>query len=168
MTTLLKYGTKALSLGLSFFITLQFDTPPASAQTLPKELNIIVVAGEGTVNNPRHRVSREPVIRVEDENHKPIAGAAVVFTLPTEGTTGEFGNGSKTITVMTDSGGEAKGQGLKVNQIGGKLPILITVSYRGLTARATITQSVVAAAGGRPTGETGGTGSGSGSPFSRW
>ena len=156
MTTLLKNGMKPFSLGLSFLIVLQFDTAPAPAQTLPKELNVIVVAGDGAVNNGRQRASVEPVIRVEDESHKPISGVAVVFTLPTEGATGEFGNGSKTLTVMTDSGGEARGQGLKVNQIGGTLPILVNVSYRGLRARATITQSIVARPGEKASSGSGG------------
>ena len=60
------------------------------------------------INNIRQRVSREPVVQVEDENHKPVAGAVVVFTLPTEGATGEFGNGSKNLTVTTDAQGRDK------------------------------------------------------------
>jgi len=80
------------------------------------------------------------MVRVEDENHKPIAGAVVVFTLPTEGPTGDFGNGQKTLTVTTDAEGQAVGQGLRVNPIPGKLPIHITASYRGLSARTNITQ----------------------------
>src|ERR1035437_4688871 len=99
----LKYGTKSLALGLSFLIAF----PPLHAQTLPTDLNIVVVEGEGAINNVRQRVAREPVVRVEDENHKPIAGAAVVFTLPTEGATGEFSNGGKSLTMITDSQGRA-------------------------------------------------------------
>ena len=79
MTTYLEYWTKSLALGLSFLITL----PHAHAQTMPTELNIVVLEGEGATNNVRQRVARDPVVRVEDENHKPIVGAAVVFTLPT-------------------------------------------------------------------------------------
>ena len=99
MTTYLEYWTKSLALGLSFLITL----PHAHAQTMPTELNIVVLEGEGATNNVRQRVARDPVVRVEDENHKPIVGAAVVFTLPTEGATGEFANGAKSLTIMTDS-----------------------------------------------------------------
>ena len=136
MHTHLKYGTKSLALGLSFLITL----PPLHAQTLPTELNIVVVEGEGAINNVRQRAARDPVVRVEDENHKPIAGAAVVFTLPTEGATGEFSNGSKSVTMITDSQGLATAQSLRLNQIAGKMPIHVNASYRGLTARTSITQ----------------------------
>jgi hypothetical protein len=136
MNILLKYGTKSLALGLSFLAAF----PPLPAQTLPTELNIVVVEGEGATNNVRERVAREPAVRVEDENHKPIPGAAVVFTLPTEGATGEFSNGGKSLTMITDSQGRAAAQSLRLNQIAGKMPIHVNASYRGLTARTSITQ----------------------------
>jgi hypothetical protein len=135
-----KNGTNSLSIALSFLIAFQMVVPPAHSQTLPTELNLIVVEGEGAINNVRQRTAREPLVRVEDENHKPIAGVAVVFTLPTEGATGEFAKGAKTLTVMTDANGEAKGTGLKVNQTNGKLPIHVAASYRGLSARTIINQ----------------------------
>lgn len=135
-----KNGTNSLSITLSFLIAFQMVVPAAHSQALPTELNLIVVEGEGAINNVRQRTAREPLVRVEDENHKPIAGVAVVFTLPTEGATGEFAKGAKTLTVMTDANGEAKGAGLKVNQTNGKLPIHVAASYRGLSARTIITQ----------------------------
>ncbi len=148
MKTSLKYGMESLAISLSFLIVFQLALPPVYAQTpapaaaqgLPTELNIVVVQGEGTINNVRERASKEPVIQVEDENHKPIPGAAVVFTLPTEGATGSFGNGGKTLTIMTDPQGRATAQGLKVNEYPGKLVVHISVSYRGLSARTNITQ----------------------------
>jgi len=85
-------------------------------------------------------------------------GAVVVFTLPTEGATGEFGNGSKTLTVMSDSQGLAKAQGLKVNQGGGKLPIHVTASFRSLTARTTLTQFVEVPPGTKVSTRHGGSG----------
>jgi hypothetical protein len=122
---------------------LRSQTPPP-----PREMNLIVVEGEGQTNNIGQHVHRPPLVRVEDENHHPIVGAAVIFTLPTEGATGEFG-GSKTLTVVTDSQGEAAGKGLKVNQLPGKLPIYVNASYRGVTAKATITEFIVAPPGAK-------------------
>jgi hypothetical protein len=142
MRTSLKPQRNLLRFCLTFALILPVQMPLGHAQTMPTALNIVVVEGEGAINNIRQRVSRDPIVRVEDENHKPIAGAAVVFTLPTEGATGEFGNGSKNLTVVTDDRGLAKAQGLKVNQSGGKLPIHVTASYRGLAATTTITQFV--------------------------
>jgi hypothetical protein len=131
---------RSLAIGLSFLIAF----PVLDAQTpLPTQLNIVVVEGEGAINNVKDRTARDPVIRVEDENHKPIAGAAGVFTLPTEGATGQFGNGAKNLTVMTDDNGVAAGKGLKLYQVDGKVPIHINASYRGLTASTTMTEFAV-------------------------
>jgi hypothetical protein len=154
MTTYLEYWTKSLALGLSFLITL----PHAHAQTMPTELNIVVLEGEGATNNVRQRVARDPVVRVEDENHKPIVGAAVVFTLPTEGATGEFANGAKSLTIMTDSQGQATAQSLRMNPVAGKVPIHVNASYRGLTARTSITQFTVLPPGAKASSSSSGHG----------
>jgi hypothetical protein len=125
---------------------------------MPREMNLIVVEGEGQSMNIGERAPKPPLVRMEDENHHPIVGAAVTFTLPTEGATGDFGSGSKTITVVTDNQGNASAKGLKVNQVPGKLPIYINASYRGLTAKATITEYVTAPPGAKTGGGGGGHG----------
>jgi hypothetical protein len=125
---------------LPIVLSLSMAFPVLEAQVVPTQLNIVVIEGEGATNNVRQRVARDPVVQVEDENHKPLVGAAVVFALPTEGATGEFGNGSKTLTIMTDKQGRATAQGLKMNGMNGKVPIHVSVSYRGLTARTVITE----------------------------
>jgi hypothetical protein len=114
--------------------------PRAYAQNPPARLEIVVVSGEGAINNVGQRNSRGPVVRVEDENNKPVAGASVVFTLPTEGASGEFANGDKTAIVVTDNRGEAAADGLRLNQVPGKLQIHVSAAFKGQTARTTITQ----------------------------
>ena len=140
MATSLKHVTKSFAICFSSLCFFQLATRSLEAQAPPSELNIIVVQGEGSINHVRQSVSNEPIIRVEDENHKPIAGATVVFTLPTEGATGQFVNGSKMLVVTTDAQGRAAAAGLKVNEYPGKLVMLVGVSYRGLSARTNITQ----------------------------
>src|SRR5271165_6579484 len=110
-----------------------------AAQEAPK-LIINVVEGEGALNNVKQRVNREPIVQVEDENHKPIAGAAVVFFLPTTGPGGTFANGSQTLTVTTDSLGRAAAKGIVPNHQTGQMQIRVTASHNGLTASATISQ----------------------------
>src|SRR5215813_6869743 len=95
--------------------------PVAGAQEAPPKLNIVIVEGDGAINNIRQRTAREPIVQVEDENHKPIAGAAVVFLLPDQGASGVFANGSHTLTVMTDSQGRAVARGFHPNGVQGKL-----------------------------------------------
>lgn len=110
------------------------------AQTAPA-LNIVVIEGEGTLNNVKQRVNREPIVQVQDENHKPVAGAAVIFFLPNSGASGTFANGSQTLTVTTDSSGRAVATGIHPNHTLGKMQIRVTASANGLSASTTITQT---------------------------
>jgi hypothetical protein len=112
-----------------------------SAQPQAPMLNIVIVEGEGTLNNVKQRVNREPIVQVTDENHKPVAGAAVVFFLPASGPSGTFANGSQTLTVTTDSTGRAAATGIHPNRQVGKMQIRVTASFNGLSATATITQT---------------------------
>jgi hypothetical protein len=118
---------------------------PSEEQTAPA-LNIVIVEGEGTLNNVKQRVNREPIVEVEDENHKPVAGAAVVFFLPTSGPSGTFANGSQTMTVTTDAIGRAAATGIHPNHTLGKMQIRVTASANGLSATAMITQTNIAGA----------------------
>jgi hypothetical protein len=152
MNEYLKMGPRSLARGVAFVLVLELAGAPIDAQTLPTSLHLVTVRGEGAAGRVRQRASEEPAVRVVDENEKPVSGAAVAFTLPTEGATGSFGNGSKTLTLITDSGGLASAQGLRFNQIPGKVPVHVNASYKGLTARTTIIQVSEAPAGYKPGG----------------
>src|SRR5579859_1089862 len=83
------------------------------AQTPAPMLNIVIVEGEGAINNIKLRTARETIVQVEDENHKPVAGAAVVFTLPNQGAGGSFAGNAQTLTSVTDANGRAVARGLQ-------------------------------------------------------
>src|SRR3954447_6771680 len=153
----LKPIRNSISLFLAAMLVLPVEALFAQASPPPSALHLVVVEGEGFIHNVRQRNGRDPVVRVEDQNQKPLTEAAVVFTLPTEGSSGEFGNGSKTLTIVTGRDGIAKAQGLKVHRVNGKLPIHVTASYRGLTTRTIINQSIEGAPPGA-TGKSGGSG----------
>jgi hypothetical protein len=121
-----------------------------AAQLIPARLSIVVVEGEGATTGLRQRVAKDPVVLVEDDDHRPVAGAAVVFALPVSGASGEFVNGAKNYTVVTGADGQATAVGLKTHDIPGKLQIYVTASYRGMRARALINQTIEAPAGARP------------------
>jgi len=135
---------RGLAVGLSYLLILQTLPLPVGAQE--GQLNLVIVEGEGAINNIRQRTAREPIVQVEDENHKPIAGAAVVFLLPDQGASGVFANGARTLTVSTDAQGRAVAHGFHPNGVSGKLQMRVTASYQGKTANATISQTNMAGA----------------------
>jgi hypothetical protein len=109
-------------------------------QDAPTQVNLVVVSGEGILTKTGDRVTQPIQVRVEDQYHMPIGGAAVVFTLPSGGPGGEFDKGSKTLTVMTDGMGLAAVRGLRLNDTPGRYELLVNVAYRGLTASTSIAQ----------------------------
>jgi hypothetical protein len=137
----------SLPLLLSISISFNWLLPTALSQSLPARINIVVMEGEGATSNIRQRVSQDPVVKVEDDDHRPITGAVVVFAVPVSGTSGEFSNGSKSLTIVTDKSGLAAAHGLKTNEVPGKLQIYVTASYHTLRARTLINQLVEAAPG---------------------
>jgi hypothetical protein len=104
-------------------------------------LNLVVIEGEGAINNIRQRTAREPIVQVQDENHKPVAGAIVTFTLPGRGASGVFANGMQTLTITTDQQGQAIARGLRPNTVKGEVQIRVNASYQGRTAAITISQT---------------------------
>jgi hypothetical protein len=131
-------------------LLLNFSGLPVWGQT-PTNLQIVIVEGEGAINNVKQRVNREPIVQVEDENHKPIAGAAVIFFLPNQGPGGTFSNGTNSLTTTTNAQGRAVARGIRFNNQAGAMEIRVAASFAGQTASATITQTNVlgtAASGG--------------------
>src|ERR1022692_974980 len=117
-------ATRTLCVLLAELVVFQSLPLPLKAQDQePTKLSISILEGEGSINNIRQRVAREAMVQVEDENHKPVAGAAVTFLLPDSGASGLFANGSRTLTVMTDSAGHAMAQGIVPNNVTGNVPI---------------------------------------------
>lgn len=138
---------RLLAVSLSCLLILQTLAVPASAQEAAAgQLNLVIVEGEGATNNIRQRTAREPIVQVEDENHKPVAGAAVVFLLPDQGASGTFANGSHMLTVTTDAQGRAIAHGFHPNSVQGQFNMRVSASFQGKTATATISQTNAAAA----------------------
>jgi hypothetical protein len=75
-----------------------------------------------------------------DENHRRVASAVVVFTLPNHGTGGTFGRGAQTVTV-TDVEGRAVAQGLRVNRIAGRWQMRVSTLQDIPTGSVTVTQT---------------------------
>src|SRR5260221_12683246 len=129
---------------LIILLLLNFRGLPIRGQN-PTSLQIVIVEGEGAINNVKQRVNREPIVQVEDENHKPVAGAAIIFFLPNDGPGGAFANGSTTLTTTTNAQGQAVARGIRFNNQSGSMQIRVAASFAGQTASAIITQTNVVA-----------------------
>ena len=106
-----------------------------------ESLRIVIMEGDGAINNIRLQRAKEPIIMVETESGEPVAGAIVHFSAPTEGPGATFINGSSTSMAVTESDGLATTHGLRPNKVVGQFQIRVTASYAGSTASGTITQT---------------------------
>ncbi len=119
------------------------ENPQAPAA--PARLNLVVVGGNDAINNVKQRTSRDTIVEVQDENHRPVAGAAVAFILPDTGPGGTFPGGAKNVSVMTNANGRATMPRVTTNELTGQFAIRVVASYLGQQASTTINQSNVAA-----------------------
>jgi hypothetical protein len=118
------------------------------------KLNIVVIAGDGAINNIKSRTSREVIVEVQDENNKPVAGASVVFLLPNSGPGVAGPQGNSMITVMTDQNGRAAARGLRPNQQSGNYNIQVRANFQSAVGQTVIAQSNIIAAGAAVSGLT--------------
>lgn len=131
----------ALLLGL----LLAFHPVLAAAQAVeqpaaPHSIQIVILDDEGALNNIRQRDAREPIVQVQDENHKPVAGALLIFLINTggNGAGGTFAGGLSSLTVTTNAAGQAVAHGITLNGISGNFSISVHASYGNLSANSTI------------------------------
>jgi hypothetical protein len=121
----------------------------AAAQAAPSApaLQIVILEGENALNNVKDRTAREPIIQVRDENHKPVAGASVVFTI--QGGSGHagaaFAHGATTFTGQTDSTGRLVARGFRPNAHIGQFHVAVSASKGNMLTHTLIVQQNVAA-----------------------
>jgi hypothetical protein len=133
------------------------QAPEAVAATQPKGLFINIIEGEGALNDIRTRTAREPIVEVDDENHKPVAGALVLFAIDNGGSSSPFAtfSGANTVSVTTDATGRATGRGFEVTQHKGQYKINVRATKGELQADSVILQSnieaLVSSSGGQTT-----------------
>jgi hypothetical protein len=142
-------GGRGVALLLASLLLLEPAAPllaqDAPGAAVPHSLQIVILDGEGALNNVQERTAREPIVQVQDENHKPLAGASVLFAIhgAAGGAGGTFAGGASSLSVLTDANGVAKGIGLLPNQIQGSWQIQVTAHYGNLTTTTNINQSNV-------------------------
>lgn len=125
-------------LGLMPAAAVHAQSAAAVSSSAPKALFITILEGEGELNDVRARTAREPIVQVEDENHKPVAGALVVFAIPKGGAAGANFSGLNSLTVRTGADGRAVGRGFQVTRHTGNFEITVTATAASVQAAAVI------------------------------
>lgn len=110
------------------------ETPPA--QTVPmgalpivENLKILVLAGEGEMNDMERRNMAPVVVEVRDQNDRPVESADVTFRFPPSGPSAYFAGPKLAQTVRTNVQGQAAAAGLTANGQVGLFKIAVTAVY---------------------------------------
>ncbi len=121
----------------------QANLSQASA-TVPKLLTIEILEGEAELNDVRARTAREPIVQIEDENHKPVAGALVLFSIQSGGgqPAATF-SGLANYATRTDAQGRAVAHGFTPTKHAGNFQIHVQALFEGLSTVADIHQTNV-------------------------
>lgn len=106
-------------------------------------IHVVVLEGDGAINNIRSSHAKEPVVRVEDANNRGVPGASVTFVVPSGGPGVLFGDAGATLTLSTDDRGEVIARAVRPNRNAGSFQIHVTASKDGKNAMALIAQTNV-------------------------
>ena len=104
-------------------------------------LRIVILEGDGAINNIRARTAHDPVVEVRNEQDKLVPGASVTFRTPANGASAEFSDGMRIFITQTDAQGRAVAHGLRPNAITGPYEIRVTASFESQTGSAMISQT---------------------------
>lgn len=104
---------------------------PLSTSQLPVEqsLKILVLAGNGEMNDLQRHVMAPLVVQVQDRNERAVDGALVVFRFPISGPSATFSGGKPTATVRTNAVGQAAAVNWMANGQTGEFTVNITATY---------------------------------------
>ena len=138
------------------------QNPPASSQPAPpqtapanvpakpmaplpiiKNLKILVLAGNGEMNDLERKVMAPLVVQVLDQNDRPVEGAEVVFRFPLSGPSAAFAGGKTSQTVRSNGSGEAAAVNWMANGEMGAFEVHVTATYGNELGETTVKMSNV-------------------------
>lgn len=136
-----------LSLAVSIFPGTGAWAQEVASAGQPHSLYITILDGEGALNDIRERTAREPIVQIQDENHKPVAGALVLFSVdsPSSGSPLATFAGAQSVSVETDANGTAAGKGFQIGSQRGQFTVHVRASKGQTVAEASIVETNVAA-----------------------
>ena len=111
--------------------TPQAPVAPAAVVPLPvqQSLKILVLAGDGEMNDLERRVMAPLVVQVLDQDDRPMEGAEVIFRFPLDGPSATFPGGKNSLTVRTNGNGQAPALNWMANGQVGTFQVHVNASY---------------------------------------
>lgn len=116
---------------------------PMAPLPVVQSLKVMVLAGDGELNDLERKIMAPLVVDVLDQNSRPVEGAAVVFRFPLNGPSASFSNGEKARTVRTNADGQAAAVDWIANGAVGKFQVQVSVSRGNELGEAVISMSNV-------------------------
>jgi hypothetical protein len=114
----------------------QSQTPPPNTPVKPmaplpviKNLKMLVLAGNGEMNDLERKVMAPLVVQVLDQNDRPVEGADVIFRFPLNGPGATFTGGQTSQTVRSNGTGEAAALNWMANGQVGTFEIHVNATY---------------------------------------
>jgi hypothetical protein len=108
-----------------------------------KNLKLLVLAGNGEMNDLERRVMAPLVVQVLDQNDRPVEGAEVVFRFPLNGPSATFPGAKISQIVRTNGTGEAAAVNWMANGEVGQLEVHVTATYGNEQGETTVKMSNV-------------------------
>jgi|SRR5665213_3153834 len=120
-------------------------TPAQPLAQLPVEqsLKVLVLAGNGEMNDLERRVMAPLVVQVLDQNDRPMEGAEVIFRFPIDGPSATFPGGKSSITVRTNGNGQAPAVNWMANGQVGTFQVHVNATYGNQIGEVTFPMSNV-------------------------
>jgi hypothetical protein len=113
------------------------------ALPIVENLKVLVLAGEGEMNDMERRNMAPVVVEVRDQNDRPIESADVTFRFPPSGPSAYFAGPKLAQTVRTNVQGQAAATGLTANGQVGLFKITVTAVYGNQMGKGTINMTNV-------------------------
>ncbi len=115
------------------------EAEPQTSLSSKPTLSIRVIAGENAANSLKAKTAAPLIIEVHDANERPVPGAVLQISTPFDGPGVSFANGSRAITMVTETNGRVTVDGM-TPEGQGVFHIAVEASARGEYATASITQ----------------------------
>lgn len=106
-----------------------------------RSLRVIVLAGEGEINDLELRVMAPLVVQVLDGNSRPVEGADVTFQFPMGGASAIFANQQQSQTFRTNADGQVAATGWTANGQAGRFQVRVSAVRGTETGEAVISMT---------------------------